>query len=229
MGLLHGSGHAKKLGSRDPRPVNFPAKIRAIMKKYFNKWLPAPESIHSSRLLKWLGPLLHQPWLWQFNRKTVPKSVAIGVFWGFIIPVFQSVGAVVTAVFFRGNIPVAVLSTLVTNPFTYAPIYILGYQVGTLLLGQAVDPASVAALDAGMLPIEPEKISQWHRVGDVLKPWLLGMTLFAVVGSIGSYFVTIGLWRVAVFSRLRRKRQRLQKRDLSPPRQDPNQKDSDDF
>ncbi|MEN9765958.1 MAG: hypothetical protein RL397_1913, partial [Pseudomonadota bacterium] len=63
------------------------------MKKYFNKWLPAPESIHSSRLLKWLGPILHQPWLWQFNRKTVPKSVAIGVFWGFIIPVFQSVGA----------------------------------------------------------------------------------------------------------------------------------------
>jgi uncharacterized protein (DUF2062 family) len=159
--------------------------------------------------------------LWQFNRKTVPKSVAIGVFWGFIIPVFQSVGAVVTAIYFRGNIPVAVLSTLVTNPFTYAPIYILGYQVGSLILGQAVDPASVAALDAGMLPIEPEKISQWHRVGDVLKPWLLGMTLFAVVGSIGSYFVTIGLWRLAVLSRLRRKRERSKQGDLSSPHRDP--------
>jgi uncharacterized protein (DUF2062 family) len=199
------------------------------MKKYFNKWLPAPESIHSSRLLKWLGPILHQPWLWQFNRKTVPKSVAIGVFWGFIIPVFQSVGAAITAVYFRGNVAVAVLSTLVTNPFTYAPIYILGYKVGTLLLGQAVDPASIAALDGGMLPIEPEKVSQWHLVGDVLKPWLLGMTFFAVVGSVSSYFLTIGLWRVAVFSRLRRKRLRAQERDSSPPGNGHDRKDSDNL
>ncbi|MFM1880505.1 MAG: hypothetical protein RLZZ344_739 [Pseudomonadota bacterium] len=178
------------------------------MKKYFSKWLPAPETIHSSRLLKWMGPILHQPWLWQFNRKTVPKSVAIGVFWGFIIPVFQSVGAVFTAVYFRGNIPVAVLSTLVTNPFTYAPIYILAYQVGTLVLGQPVDPASMAALDGGMLPIEPEHISQWHKVADIGKPWFLGLTIFAVVGAAGSYLVTIGLWRIAVISRLRRKRHR---------------------
>jgi uncharacterized protein (DUF2062 family) len=199
------------------------------MKKYFSRWLPAPESIHSSRLLRWMGPILHQPWLWQFNRKTVPKSVAIGVFWGFIIPVFQSVGAVFTAIYFRGNIPVAVLSTLVTNPFTYAPVYILAYQVGTLVLGQSVDPASMAALEGGMLPIESESISQWHKVGDIIKPWLLGLTIFAVVGSIGSYLLTIGLWRIAVIMRLRRKKQRpaVKGSGAATPAQGSGQGDSD--
>lgn len=178
------------------------------MKKFISRWLPAPETIHSSRLLSWLGPLLHRPWLWQFNRKTVPKSVAIGVFWGFLIPILQSVGAVLCAIAFRANIPVAVFSTLVSNPFTYAPIFILAYQLGTLILGQPVDPASIAAMEETVLPIEPASLLSWHTVGDVAKPMFLGLSIFAVIGAVLAYVVTIGVWRVAVAIRLRRKKKR---------------------
>lgn len=179
------------------------------MKKFVSKWLPAPETIHSSRLLRWLGPLLHRPWLWQFNRRTVPKSVAIGVFWGFLVPVLQSIGAVVCAILFRGNIPVAVFSTLISNPFTYAPIFILAYQLGTLILGQAIDPASLAAMEGAVLPMEPASLFNWHSIGDVAKPMFLGLFIFAVIGAIVSYFFTIALWRIAVSVRLSRKQQRL--------------------
>jgi uncharacterized protein len=179
------------------------------MKKFVSKWLPAPETIHSSRLLRWLGPLLHRPWLWQFNRRTVPKSVAIGVFWGFLIPVLQSIGAVVCAIVFRANIPVAVFSTLISNPFTYAPIFLLAYQLGTLILGQPIDPASLAAMEDAVLPMEPTSLFSWHAIGDVAKPMFLGLFIFAVVGAIISYFLTIALWRVAVTVRLNRKQQRL--------------------
>lgn len=181
------------------------------MKKFVSKWLPAPETIHSSRLLRWLGPLLHRPWLWQFNRRTVPKSVAIGVFWGFLVPVLQSIGAVVCAILFRANIPVAIVSTLISNPFTYAPIFILAYQLGTLILGQPPDPASIAAMEDTVLPIEPASLFSWHAVGDVAKPMFLGLSIFAVVGAVISYFLTIALWRIVITVRLSRKQQRQAK------------------
>ncbi len=187
------------------------------MKNFISRWLPAPESVHSNRLLRWLGPLLHRPWLWQFNRKTVPKSVAIGVFWGFLIPVLQSVGAVVCAIFFRANIPVAIFSTLVSNPFTYAPIFILAYQLGTLILGQPVDPASIAAMEDTVLPIETRTLFSWHSLGDVAKPTFLGLSIFAVVGSLIAYFFTIALWRVVVTIRLNRKKQRAASGRSIPP------------
>jgi hypothetical protein len=181
------------------------------MKKFVSKWLPAPETIHSSRLLRWLGPLLHRPWLWQFNRRTVPKSVAIGVFWGFLIPVLQSIGAVVCAILFRANIPVAIFSTLISNPFTYAPIFILAYQLGNLILGQPPDPASIAAMEDTVLPIEPASLFSWHAVGDVAKPMFLGLSIFAVVGAVVSYLLTIALWRIVITVRLNRKQQRQAK------------------
>lgn len=188
------------------------------MKKFVSKWLPAPETIHSSRLLRWLGPLLHRPWLWQFNRRTVPKSVAIGVFWGFMVPVLQSIGAVVCAIWFRANIPVAVFSTLVSNPFTYAPIFILAYQMGTLILGQPIDPASLAAMEGGMIPMEPASLFSWHAIGDVAKPLFLGLFVFAVTGAVVSYVFTIALWRVAITVRLNKKQQRNANGKTTPSR-----------
>lgn len=37
---------------------------------------------------------------------------------------------------FRVNLPIALLTTLYTNPFTILPLYVLAYKLGTWVLGQ---------------------------------------------------------------------------------------------
>ncbi len=93
------------------------------MRRSFQRWLPTEDKLKSSRSLRWLGPLLNRPWLWHFNRKSVAAGVGIGVFFGFLIPVLQIAFSAIVAIVLRANLPVAAISTLVSNPFTYAPIF----------------------------------------------------------------------------------------------------------
>ena len=65
--------------------------------------------------------------------------MAIGVFFAFVIPLAQAPAAGVTALFLRSNLPVALASTLVSNPLTYAPIYYAAYRVGNALLYSGYD------------------------------------------------------------------------------------------
>ena len=60
---------------------------------------------------------------------------------GFLIPVAQIPVAAVVAVWLRGNVVAAVGSTLITNPFTFAPIYLLAYRLGSAIIGQGDVPA----------------------------------------------------------------------------------------
>ena len=45
--------------------------------------------------------------------------------------------AAVASLFWRANLWIAAVSTLISNPFTYAPIYYFAYQLGAALLGKA--------------------------------------------------------------------------------------------
>ena len=68
------------------------------MKKRLKAWLPTPESIRNNRWLQWLGPLLHQPRLWHFSRRGIAMGLAIGIFFGLLIPVAQMPFAAALAV-----------------------------------------------------------------------------------------------------------------------------------
>jgi uncharacterized protein (DUF2062 family) len=181
-----------------------------MLRKYFNRLLPTPEALRANRSLRWLGPLLHRPWLWQFNRRTVAAGVGIGVFFGFLIPVLQIAFAAGFAVVLRANLPVAAASTLVSNPFTYAPIGVAAYQVGSALLGPSgtaasAPAASVEDLVGGASVTEGIEPGWWKRFADVGKQVMLGLAVFAVVGGIGAYFATLLVWRLAVVLRRRRR------------------------
>ena len=184
-----------------------------MLRKYFNRLLPTPEALRANRSLRWLGPLLHRPWLWQFNRRTVAAGVGIGVFFGFLIPVLQIAFAAGFAIVLRANLPVAAASTLVSNPFTYAPIGVAAYQVGSTLLGTpetaaAIPAAAVEDVVGGARVAEVIEPGWWKRVADVGKQVMLGLAVFAVVGGIGAYFATLLVWRFAVVLRRRRRLER---------------------
>ena len=150
--------------------------------------------------------MLHRPWLWQFNRGTVAAGIGIGVFFGFLIPVLQIAFAAGFAVLLRANLPVAAASTLVSNPFTYAPIGVAAYQVGprsSALRIQRLPRDAVDDVVEGRVSrnIDPGWL---ERVADVGKPVMLGLAVFAVVGGVGAFFATHLVWSIAVVLRRRR-------------------------
>jgi hypothetical protein len=188
-----------------------------MARKYIHRWVPSREDMRSRRALRWLGPLLDRQWLWQLNRRSVAAGVGLGVFCGFLIPGLQIIIAALLAPFIRANLPVAVVSTMISNPFTFAPIFVLAYRFGAMLLGENVDEAHAAALEAGALEpvvVEVTAISRgWgERFAAIGKPLLLGLSVFAVVGGTVSYLLTLALWRLGVVLRLRHRQRRIRER-----------------
>jgi uncharacterized protein len=188
-----------------------------MARKFIRRWIPSPEAMRSRRTLRWLGPLLERPWLWQLNRRSVAAGVGLGVFCGFMLPGLQIVLAALVALIIRANLPVAVASTLVSNPFTYAPIFVLAYRVGAMILGETVDEAQAAALEAetieaGVVEVTALTKGWVERFAAVGKPLLLGLFTFATIGGIFSYFLTLALWRLGVVMRMRHRNRRIQAR-----------------
>src|SRR6266852_8958174 len=107
-----------------------------MLRKFFRKYLPSNESIRQNRHIARFGTLLLHPNLWHLNRQSVSGGVAAGLFAGLVPgsnPVQFAVAALL-AVAFRVNLPVAVVVTLYTNPFTIVPLYVLAYWIGTFLV-----------------------------------------------------------------------------------------------
>ncbi|MDD5301002.1 MAG: DUF2062 domain-containing protein [Gallionella sp.] len=181
------------------------------MRKLFRKFLPSHETVKSHRWLKPFGGWLHHPNLWHLHRRSVAGGVAIGLFCGLIPGPLQMISAALLAILFRVNLPVAVFTTLYTNPFTILPLYVLAYEYGALVSGAH---SGVAAAQLSF----PEM--HWHNwVGELWdwvvmlgKPIMIGLPLLAVTLAIVGYFAVRVAWRVAVVLRWRARKQRAKQR-----------------
>jgi uncharacterized protein (DUF2062 family) len=169
------------------------------LRKRLQRWMPTPESVRSNRSLAFLGPLLGRPWLWNLSRRRVAAGAAIGVFFGFLIPIAQILVAAGAAVLLRANLPVAAVATLVTNPFTFAPVYVAAYYTGAAVLGESANPEVAASLAEGF-----DASALLQRTTGILKPWFTGLVVFAVGGAAITWLVVNVVWIGAV--RLRRRR-----------------------
>lgn len=154
-------------------------------------------------MLRWLGPLLDRPGLWHFDRRGVALGAALGVFFGFLIPVAQIFAAALVALVLRANLPVAAVATLVSNPLTYGPIFVLAYRTGSALLGEAPDPASEAAVEREAEEDRADPQTWGERFGAVGRPLMLGLAIFAVGGGVATWIAVNLAW--VLVARLRRK------------------------
>jgi len=119
------------------------------------------------------------------------------------IPVpFQTVLAAAGAVLFRVNLPVSVALVFITNPLTMPPMFYFCYKVGALLLGI---PAQKFNFELSL---------DWLANGMLLiwKPFILGVSLVAVVSSAVAYYGTLLLWRLHIIQRLRNSREAKSRR-----------------
>lgn len=153
----------------------------------------------------WLKPVAHHllaPGLWHVQHEAVARGVAIGLFWAFALPVAQMLAAAIHCIWWRGNIPVAVGATLVTNPFTIGFWLWLAYKLGSLILGLAPHEVAKgsAALEAVSTSAGFDVLAWLQRFG---WPAVLGMAIFAVVGAVGGYVVVNLIWRLRVWFKRR--------------------------
>lgn len=182
------------------------------MRKRLQRWLPSEDALRQKRTLRWLGPLLRRPWLWHLSRRSVAAGAAIGVFFGLLIPVLQVGFAALLAALLRANLPVAAVSTLVSNPLTYAPIAVLAYRTGAHLLGERVDAAKIAVL-VEIDEQAPPQADGWHeQILAIGKPLFVGLAVFATIGAAVTWVAVNLLWTLAV----RIRRWRGTRRSVSP-------------
>lgn len=105
-------------------------------KQRIKAWLPTPEKLNESRVVRWFAPFLADPRLWYINRNSLARAIYIGVFCAFFPLPGQMPLAIVGALLFRANVPMAIALTWITNPLTTIPVFWFSYSVGALLLGE---------------------------------------------------------------------------------------------
>lgn len=172
------------------------------------RWLPSADSVRNNRFVGWLGPAIHHPRLWHLNRHGVALGLAIGLFFGLLIPLAQIPIAAAVAVWLRANLLVAVGSTLITNPFTFPPVYFFAYRLGSMLTGHVPSPSSEMAIGQVAHEASAMALTALERFLSVGKPLMLGLSLLAVSSAIIAYFGTLAFWRLVVSIEWRRRRNR---------------------
>jgi uncharacterized protein (DUF2062 family) len=186
-----------------------------VPRKFFRKFLPDPEHVRSHRLARMFGSWLQHPNLWHLNRRSVAGAVAIGLFSGLVPGPLQMVTALLLAVPLRRNLPVALLVTFYTNPFTIVPLYLLAYGYGRLLLPRAAErgPVEPFAWDWADFAGSLEALGDWMM--GLGKPLAIGLpALGLTLALLGYVAVDLG-WRAYVMLSWRaRKRRRKRTRGI---------------
>ena len=69
-----------------------------------------------------------------FAPDAVRRGLAVGLFWAMMPMPFQMAPATLFCWLARANLPLALVCVWISNPLTYAPIFLLQFQVGRRLL-----------------------------------------------------------------------------------------------
>jgi uncharacterized protein (DUF2062 family) len=155
------------------------------------RFLPTPTDVHEYRYIHIFGDTLKQAELWAFNRVSVSKGIAVGIFCAFLPMPFEMVAAIFIAAMIGAHIPFAIAGIWISNPLTWIPLYTPCYLLGAWLIG--VEP----------VPLEDISISVlgWHYVALWLGCLILGSLI-----SISSHFIVNALWKANILRRWQRRR-----------------------
>lgn len=162
-------------------------RLRQLMHR-LHDWVRQPS-------LAWLQPHLDKEALWSIQRRPVAGAIAVGLFAGLMPGPTQMLSAGMLALYFRTNLPLALLCTLYTNPLTIVPLYFLAYRLGWLLLGHS-DAATMPDIPDGHWFDMASWLPQW--LGHHGQPLLLGVPALGLLLGAAGYLLVMGGWRCAV-------------------------------
>ena len=155
--------------------------------------------------------LLESSEYWSLNRRNVTRAFALGLLLAFVPLPVHMVLAALLALLLRLNIPAAVAGTLIVNPLTAVPIYILCYRVGRMLLSAPPQPfhfeATLHWLSTGLLPI-------W-------KPFLLGCLVVGTLTAVAGYILLGGIWHLSLVLKYHRRKRESAAKTLQSSSKNP--------
>jgi uncharacterized protein (DUF2062 family) len=178
-----------------------------MARRYFKdltaRFQPAIDRFTGQPWVRRHAPALGDPDLWHLNRRSTARAVAIGLGCGLVPGPLQAISAAAVCLVWRANLPLAIVTTFYTNPFTIVPLYVVAYELGTLVVpgatgaGQAAPPAFTFSV-AGLREMVHWAVSLGPTLGVGLM--LLGVTL----ATLGFVAVHVG-WRIHVVRAWRRR------------------------
>jgi uncharacterized protein (DUF2062 family) len=116
-------------------------------------------------------------------------------------------GAAICAVAFRVNLPLAMLTTLYTNPFTIVPLYIAAFGIGQWALpGEHDRFVAPPEPDAAGLIAWMQALIDW-MIG-LGAPLALGLVLLALGLALAGYLLVRIAWRIYLVRTWHQRRRR---------------------
>jgi uncharacterized protein len=177
-----------------------------MFRKRLRRWLSRPDSALDHPWLRRLGPAMQHPRIWHVGRRSVASGVAVGLFFGILLPIGQVPSAAICAVLMRANLATAIAGTFVTNPLTYVPVYVAAYLLGCFLTG--IDPALLVDAGAGFggLWLQFESTESTARtLLSVMTPLFIGTLVLASATAAIAWLAVRGLWGHLVMRAWRRR------------------------
>ena len=123
--------------------------------------------------------------LWHFNRRSVARAFACGLFCAFLPIPGQMVAAAALAILFAANLPLAAILVWITNPFTIPPIFLSCYLLGSWVLD-----------------IPPQHFAfewSWAWFSDEL--YTVGLPLLTGSLICGLFSAAVGYWGILLYWR----------------------------
>lgn len=178
------------------------------MKRWLQSVTPDRSTLEKHWCLKHFTAFMLDRRCWTFNRGSVSRSFALGLFIAFIPPTPLPVHLVTCAllsVFFRLNLPVLIATVFVSNPFTWVPQVAGSLWVGAKLLGWDLMPFLHAISHRTL----------WADMGLLWPPLLLGALVLGLIAAASGYVLAQAAWRARVIYQLRRRRARSSERSIA--------------
>lgn len=173
--------------------------------------MPSKDRVHSEKMLRVFQPILNKPYLWHLNRHSVARGTSIGIFWSMIPAMGQSVPAVLMSWKARGNVPLAIAATWLSNPFTLIPHWWSAYVIGKFVLrspGVEDIEWNVAYWEKKFATFA----SGWEFISNnfwnFYLPLLVGSAIEGVILAVAAYFLIDGFWKYHVRNKWRQSRLR---------------------
>ena len=159
------------------------------MRDTLKKYSPKRENVN----LGWLNKHLHDPLLWKWNKQTIAKAFAIGLFCAFMPIPLHTLLAAALAVVFSSNILLSMALVWVNNPITMVPIYYYTYKLGSYILGMKLDPNFVFTLEYILENLTTTTIAL-----------CVGGLIVSPIAAILGYITILLIYKYRAFKRIKR-------------------------
>ena len=159
------------------------------MRETLKRYSPKREEVN----LGWLNQHLQDPQLWKWNKRTISRAFAIGLFCAFMPIPLHTLLAAVLAVVFSSNILLSMALVWVNNPITMVPIYYYTYKIGSFITGMELDPGFLFTWEYMLDNLTSTTIALW--VG--------GLFIAPIAGILG-YIAILLIYKYRAFKRIKR-------------------------